>query len=76
MEGLADKVQCPVLDLDAEEDLFFKGQPEKVKKMLGDKATYRLFTRADGGYEHCQIGALVLLNQEVFQWLDEKMDVA
>ena len=73
LEGLQDKIQCPVLDVEAADDIFFDGQPEIVKEKLGDKATYKKYTKEDGGHLHCQLGALTLFNQDMFEWLDEKM---
>jgi hypothetical protein len=32
---------------------------------------YILFTAEEGAEEHCQIGALALSNQRIFDWLDD-----
>ncbi|KAL9060341.1 MAG: hypothetical protein Q9162_000745 [Coniocarpon cinnabarinum] len=73
LSGLEDRITCPVFDADAEEDIFFAGQPEMVKERLGDNVTLRKYTSADGGMAHSQIGACSLLNAEVLAWLAEKM---
>ena len=74
LKDVIGKVQCPVFIGDAEEDLFFKGQPEKIAAALGDKGHHRLFTTAEGAGMHCQVGAAALMNAEVFDWLEVKMD--
>jgi len=70
MEGLTGKIKVPVFVGAAENEQFFKGQPEQLKAALGDQATYFPFRAADGAGEHCQVGAAVLLNQVVFSWLE------
>lgn len=73
LEGLEKWVQCPVLDVDVENDLFLQSQAEKVKEKLGDQATYLKYTKESGGHLHCQLGMLARFNQDMFAWLDEKM---
>ena len=72
LDGVIDKVECPAYIGAAEGDIFFKGQPEKVAKALGKQAHYRLYTNAEGAGAHCQVGAAVLLNDEIFDWLEDK----
>ena len=74
LKDVIDKVRCPVFVGDAEEDLFFKGQPEKIAAVLGDKGHHRRFTTSEGAGMHYQVGAAALLNGEVFDWLEETMD--
>ena len=73
LKDVIDKVQCPVFVGDAEEDLFFKGQPEKIAAALGSKGHHRRFTTAEGAGMHCQVGASTLMNAEVLDWLEETM---
>ena len=63
-------VKCDVFVGDAEEDMFFKGQPEKLAAALGSKAHLRMFTANEAAGLHCQVGAASLMNAEVFAWLD------
>jgi hypothetical protein len=63
-------VECPAWIGDAEDDIFFKGQPEKVRDALGSKGTYRLLTRADGAGSHCHVGAATFLNATVLDWFE------
>jgi len=71
MEGLTERVTAPVFVGAAEDDIFFKGQPEQLKEALGSKATFYEFKSEDGSGSHCQVGAAVTLNRVVFSWLDE-----
>jgi pimeloyl-ACP methyl ester carboxylesterase len=73
MEGVAEKVACPTLVCDAEKDHFFAGQPKKLYDALTCPKTYLLFTALDAAEEHCHEGATLLLNQRVFDWLDETL---
>ena len=68
-----DKVQCPVFVGDAEDDLFFKGQPDKVVTALGTKAHHRFFHSEEAAGFHCQVGAATLLNAESFDWLEKTL---
>ncbi|KAH8698478.1 2,6-dihydropseudooxynicotine hydrolase [Talaromyces proteolyticus] len=70
LEDSIDNVRCPVYVGDAQEDIFFQGQPEIMAERLGDKANLRLFTTVEGAGMHCQVGAASLLNADVFDWLE------
>ena len=73
MDGIADKITCPTLVLDAENDQFFKGQAEKLYNALTCKKDYIFFSEADGAGEHCQEGALLLFQQRTFDWIDDTL---
>lgn len=68
-----DQVQCPVFVGDAEDDLFFKGQPSKLTSALGKRAHYRFFSSEEAAGLHCQVGAAQLLNSETFDWLENTL---
>lgn len=71
--GIAEKIQCPVLVCDAEDDLFFKGQPQKLHEHLTCERTLMVFTAAEGAGAHCSVGAARLANARMFDWLDETL---
>ena len=73
MDGIADKITCPTLVLDAENDQFFKGQAERLYNALTCKKDYIFFSEADGAGEHCQEGALLLFQQRAFDWIDDTL---
>ena len=70
-DGIAEQISCPTLVLDAEEDLYLKGQPDELYKHLTCPKTMIRFTTAEGAGAHCQCGADRLANARIYDWLDE-----
>jgi predicted alpha/beta-fold hydrolase len=70
MEGLADRITCPTLVLEAENDQFFPGQPQRIFDALICPKEMVVFREDEGGGEHCHEGALALWHQRAFDWLD------
>ncbi len=70
MAGIADRITCPTLVLDAENDQFFAGQPKRLLDELTCAKELILFREDEGAGEHCQEGALFLFHQRTFDWLD------
>ncbi len=69
---VADRISCPTLVLDAENDQFFRGQPQLVEKAItGAPTTLVTLTDAEGAGEHCHMGAMARFQQVMFDWLDE-----
>jgi len=74
LDGVADRITSATLVLDAENDQFFKGQPEKVAKALSNAPTTLVTLReAEGAGEHCHMGAMSRSHQVIFDWLDETL---
>jgi hypothetical protein len=73
LEGIARQITCPTLICDAEEDHAFAGQPKILYDALKCPKTYLLFTAEDAAEEYCHTGATLLLNQRVFDWLEETL---
>ena len=69
--GIAEQIRCPTLVCDAENDLFFKGQPQMLYDHLTCRKTLMRFTDAEGAGAHCAVGAARLANARIFDWLDE-----
>ncbi|HVM71136.1 MAG TPA: alpha/beta fold hydrolase, partial [Anaerolineales bacterium] len=76
LEKVAGLVACPTLVCDAEADHAFAGQPEKLYEALRCPRTLLRFTVEDAAEEHCHAGATLLLNQRLFDWLDETIQGA
>lgn len=74
MKDIASHIKCPVLVCEAEEDQFFKGQPELLVSALGKRATYVKFTVEGGAGEHCHVGASAKMNQVVLGWVQDVLD--
>lgn len=75
MEGVADKIKCPTLVCEAEDDQFFAGQPQQLYGALTCPKSYKKFTDYEGTGEHCHYGALLLFQHHLFNWLDQTMNL-
>ncbi|QUQ65894.1 alpha/beta hydrolase family protein [Kutzneria sp. CA-103260] len=74
LDGIADRITSATLVLDAENDQFFKGQPEQVAKALTNaQATLVTLREDEGAGEHCHMGAMSRSHQVIFDWLDETL---
>ena len=70
-DGIAERISCPTLVLNAEEDMFFKGQPQQLYDHLTCPKTLMRFTNEEGAGAHCQVGAARLAFGRMYDWLDE-----
>ena len=74
LAGIAEQITAPALVLDAENDQFLKGQPRKAAEaMINSKTTLVTLPEAQGGGEHCHMGALARAHQIIFDWLDQTL---
>jgi pimeloyl-ACP methyl ester carboxylesterase len=73
LEGIVDSIKTAALILDAENDQFLKGQPEKLHSALKSKSHLVTLTDAEGAGEHCHMGAMSRLHQVIFDWLDDTL---
>ena len=71
LKGLAERITCPTLVCDAENDPFWQGQPRQLFDALTCEKRYLLFTTEEGAGEHCHAGAHTLFHQRMFDWLDD-----
>lgn len=71
--GIAEAITCPTLVCDAENDLFFKGQPQMLYDHLTCQKTMIRFTATQGAGAHCEVGASRLAFARMFDWLDETL---
>jgi pimeloyl-ACP methyl ester carboxylesterase len=69
--GVAEKISCPTLVCEAENDIFFKGQPQELYDHLTCPKTLMRFTASEGAGAHCQVGAGRLAFARIYDWLDE-----
>lgn len=70
LKDVVNKIKCPTLVLEAQNDDDFPGGPKMVYEGLQCPKNYILFTEEEGADDHCQIAALALSNQRIFDWLD------
>ncbi|MEV7174437.1 alpha/beta fold hydrolase [Streptomyces sp. NPDC093224] len=72
-DGIAERIQCPTLVCDAEEDMFFQGQPEQLYDHLTCPKTFMEFTTEEGAGAHCHPGAMRLSIARIYDWLDDTL---
>jgi pimeloyl-ACP methyl ester carboxylesterase len=73
LDGVAERIECPILITDPEHEQFWPGDPEKLYEAVStpsEKKTLVRFTAAEGADSHCEPRALGLRDQRVFDWLD------
>lgn len=66
-------IKCHTLVIDSKGDISLSGQPEKLYKELECPKTYLIFSREEAAQAHCQMGAITLSNEMIFNWLDDVM---
>jgi pimeloyl-ACP methyl ester carboxylesterase len=71
LEGIADQIQAPTLIMDAEDDAFFRGQPQLLHAAMSAPSTVVTLTGYDGAGEHCHVGDTGYSHQVMFDWLDD-----
>lgn len=72
-DGIAERISCPTLVLDAEDEMFFKGQPEQLFDHLTCPKTLMRFSIEEGAGAHCQVGAFRLAFGRIYDWLGETL---
>ena len=70
LKDVANKIKCSMLILDSESDLFYKGQAKKLYIELDCPKHYAMFTKTEAAQAHCQMGAIAISNEVIFNWLD------
>ena len=75
LEGVADKIRCPMLVTDPENEQFWPGQPRRLYEALSCPKELVCFTAAEGADSHCEPKAHGLRDQRIFDWLDETLGV-
>ena len=76
LEGVADKITCPTLITNPENEQFWPGQSRKLYDALSCPKEIVSFTTAEGADLHCEIKAFGLRDQRIFDWLDGTLDRA
>lgn len=76
MKDLASRVRCEMLVVDSEDDKELPGQARQLYAALTTPKDFMLFTREEGAGEHCQVGAAILSNHRILDWLDGKLKTA
>jgi hypothetical protein len=73
LEGVAEKIRCPMLVTDPENEQFWPGQSYRVYEALTSPKELVPFAAAEGADSHCEPKAHSLREQRIFDWLDETL---
>jgi predicted alpha/beta-fold hydrolase len=71
MKNVADKITCHMLVVDSEKDMDMPGQAKQLYDALKCPKDFMLFTVEEGAEEHCQVGAAMISNERILNWLDD-----
>lgn len=71
LRGVADKIRCPMLITDPDNETFWPGQSQQLYQMLRSPKRLVRFTAAEGADLHCEPKDPGLRDLRVFDWLDE-----
>ncbi len=71
MKAYAAKIKCPVLVVDSDNDKDMPGQAKQLYNALQCPKKYLLFTTEEGAGDHCQMGAIMISNEKVLNWLED-----
>ena len=74
LAGVAEQITAAVLVLDAEDDQFLKGEPQRAAAaMTNADVTLITLPASEGAGEHCHMGAMARAHQTIFDWLEPKL---
>ena len=73
MKDCAEKINCNMLVIDSEGDKDLPGQAKQLFNALKCPKKYMLFTKEEGAGEHCQMGAIMISNERILNWLDDNL---
>ena len=73
MKGIAEKIKCTMLVVDSSEDKDLPGQAKQLFDALKCPKKYMLFTEKEGAEEHCQMGAMMISNERILNWLEDAL---
>lgn len=71
MKGLAEKIQCPTLIVDSENDKLLRNQAKQLYNELTCHKDFILFTAEEGAEFHCKAGAKLIANERIFSWIEK-----
>jgi pimeloyl-ACP methyl ester carboxylesterase len=72
MRDHAGKIKCQMLIVDSEDDKDMPGQAQQLYDALTCPKEFMLFTTEEGAGEHCQVGAYMLANERILNWLERQ----
>ncbi|URN03265.1 alpha/beta hydrolase [Actinomadura madurae] len=69
-DGVAEQITCPVLVLEADEDMALGGQPAQLVQHLTAPHAHHVFTARRGGELHNQVDVMRYASSVIYDWLD------
>ncbi len=75
LKDCVDQIQCEMLVVNSSQDSVAGSYDQAIKlyEVLKSPKTYLEFTEAEGASQHCQMGAVMISNEQILNWLDERM---
>ncbi|MBA7582734.1 alpha/beta fold hydrolase [Candidatus Atribacteria bacterium 1244-E10-H5-B2] len=73
LKDVVQYIKADMLIIDSESDYTLKGQAKKLYDNLKSPKDFYLFTKDQSAQAHCQMGAIVISNEVIFNWLDKIM---
>jgi dienelactone hydrolase len=73
LTGLTDRITTPMLVTDPDGEQFWPGQSRRLYDALPGPKTIQRFSAEEGADRHCEPMARSLLDQRMFDWLDEQL---
>jgi len=70
LEDVVQHIEAHMLVIDSESDYALKGQAKKLYDSLESPKDFYLFTIEQSAQAHCQMGAIAISNEVIFNWLD------
>ncbi|MDH7597981.1 MAG: alpha/beta fold hydrolase [Methanothrix sp.] len=70
LKDVAPLIKCPTLVVDSDADTMISGQSRPLYDALTCPKEFLLFTTDEGAGLHCQMGAMMISNERIFNWLD------
>jgi hypothetical protein len=71
LDGVVDRITSPMLVTDPEGERFWPGQSRRLYDALPGPKQLVHFSAVEGADRHCEPMARSLLEQRLFDWLDE-----
>ena len=71
LDGVADKIECPVIIPSTENEAFWPGQSQMLYDMVKSPKRIIAFTAAEGANYHCEPKARLFWEQKVLDTLDQ-----
>lgn len=73
LRDVAPMIRCSTLVVDSEKDTFTPGQARPLYDALTCPKEFIQFASDEGAGLHCQMGAIMISNERIFNWLDDVM---